>query len=175
MSPLAFTQPWHFGMPRARSSLTLKQLESVDSLWKRVRDITRTCSQMHRTDKYSEHSSIIWLVWPNGWEFVWELSGSRYYSSCSHITLRFGACFEQEVPWHSDNYRVCIHSETCTWHDKNVQSFWPPVSDPQERKGFCFVFPGILAYFWPLVTMPHNLLLSVGVTHIIKVIIIMQF
>ena len=26
---------------------------------KRVRDMTRTYSQMHRTDKYSEHSSII--------------------------------------------------------------------------------------------------------------------
>ena len=33
---------------------------------KRVRDKTRTYSQMHRTDKYSEHSSIIWPVWPNG-------------------------------------------------------------------------------------------------------------
>ena len=33
---------------------------------KRVRDMTRTYSQMHRTDKYSEHSSIIWPVWPNG-------------------------------------------------------------------------------------------------------------
>ena len=33
---------------------------------KRVRDMTRTCSQMHRTNKYSEHSSIIWPVWPNG-------------------------------------------------------------------------------------------------------------
>ena len=26
---------------------------------KSVRDMTRTCSQMHRTGKYSEHSSII--------------------------------------------------------------------------------------------------------------------
>ena len=33
---------------------------------KRLRDMTRTYSQMHRTDKYSEHSSIIWPVWPNG-------------------------------------------------------------------------------------------------------------
>ena len=33
---------------------------------KRVRDMTRTYSQMHRTDKYSEHSSIIWPVWANG-------------------------------------------------------------------------------------------------------------
>ena len=30
---------------------------------KRIRDIIRTCSQMHRTDKYSQHISIIWSVW----------------------------------------------------------------------------------------------------------------
>ena len=28
-----------------------------------VRDMTRSYSQMHRTDKYSQHSSIIWPVW----------------------------------------------------------------------------------------------------------------
>ena len=42
--------------------------------------------QMHRTDKYSEHSSIIsknWPVWPNDWLFVYELSGSGFESSCS--------------------------------------------------------------------------------------------
>ena len=36
--------------------------------------------------------------------------------------FRFGACFEQGVLWYSGNYRVWIHSETCTWHDKNIQS-----------------------------------------------------
>ena len=30
-------------------------------------------------------------------------------------------CFEHGVPWHSHNYRVWIHSETHTWHDKNIQ------------------------------------------------------
>ena len=33
---------------------------------KRVRDKIITYSQMHRTDKYSQHSSIIWPVWLNG-------------------------------------------------------------------------------------------------------------
>ena len=32
---------------------------------KRVRDMIRIYSQMHRTDKYSQHSSIIWPVWLN--------------------------------------------------------------------------------------------------------------
>ena len=84
--------------------------------------MTKTYSQMHRTDKYSEQSSIIWPVWPNGWVFVYELSGSGFESSCSHLTFRFRACFEQGVPWHSGNNRVWIHSETCTWHDKNIQT-----------------------------------------------------
>ena len=33
---------------------------------KHVSDMIKTYSQMHRTDKYSQHSSIIWLVWLNG-------------------------------------------------------------------------------------------------------------
>ena len=42
-------------------------------------------------------------------------------SSCSHLNFIFCACFEQGVSWHSGNYRVRIHSETRTWHDKNIQ------------------------------------------------------
>ena len=33
---------------------------------KRVRAMIKTCSQMHRTDRYSQHSLIIWPVWLNG-------------------------------------------------------------------------------------------------------------
>ena len=54
--------------------------------------------------------------------FIYELSGSGFESSCSHLNFRFRACFEQGVPWHSCNYRVWIHSETRTWHEKNIQS-----------------------------------------------------
>ena len=35
----------------------------------------RTYSQMHGTDKYSQHNSMIWSVWLNGRVFVYELSG----------------------------------------------------------------------------------------------------
>ena len=45
---------------------------------KRVRDMIRTYSQMHCTDKYSQHSSIIWPVWLNGWVFVYEVSGCMF-------------------------------------------------------------------------------------------------
>ena len=37
----------------------------------------------------------------------------------------FRAYFEQGLPWHSSNYRVWIHSDTRTWHDKNIQSNAP--------------------------------------------------
>ena len=47
-------------------------------------DMVKTYSEMHRTDKYSQHSSIIWPVWLNGWVLVYELSGcgleSRFWS-----------------------------------------------------------------------------------------------
>ena len=82
----------------------------------------RTCSQMHRTDKYSQHSSIMWQVWLNGWVFVYELSGCGFEYRCNHLNFRFHACFEQGVHWHSGNYGVWIHSEPRTWHDKNIHS-----------------------------------------------------
>ena len=45
----------------------------------------RTYSQMHRTDKYSQHSSIIRPAWLNGWAFVYKLlSGFGFEFRCSH-------------------------------------------------------------------------------------------
>ena len=40
---------------------------------------------MHRTDKYSQHSWIIWPVWLNCSVFVYELSGCGFESRCSPI------------------------------------------------------------------------------------------
>ena len=84
----------------------------------------RTYSQMHRTDKYSHYSLIVCPVWLNGRVFVYELSGCGFESHCSHLNFRSRACFELGLPWHSGNYRVWIHSETCKWHDKNIQSYF---------------------------------------------------
>ena len=52
-----------------------------------------SCVAIHRTDKYSQHSSIIWPVWLNGWVFVYKLSGCEFESCCCHLNFRFGACF----------------------------------------------------------------------------------
>ena len=69
------------------SCLNFKELLAIECGFtlKRVRDMIRTYSQMHRTDKYSQHSSIIWPVWQNGSVFVCELSGCGFESSCSHL------------------------------------------------------------------------------------------
>ena len=68
---------------------------------------------------------VIWSVWLNGWVFVYKLSGCGFESRCSHFNLGYFACLEQGVPWHSGNYRVRIHLETHTWHNKNIQSNAP--------------------------------------------------
>ena len=65
---------------------------------KRVHDMTRTYTQMHRTDKYSEHSLIIWPVWIKSCVFMYELSGSGIASACSDFSFRYRASFEQGIP-----------------------------------------------------------------------------
>ena len=47
---------------------------------------------MHHTDKYSQHSSIIWPVWLNRSVFVYELSDSGFEFNCSHLI----ACFKKQ-------------------------------------------------------------------------------
>ena len=46
----------------------------------------RKYSKIHLTDKYSQHSSIIWPVWLNGRVFSYELSGFGFESSCSRVS-----------------------------------------------------------------------------------------
>ena len=74
-----------------------------------------------RTHNHLVRKRTLWLVWINGCVFVYELSGYGFESCCSHLNFRYRACFEEGIPWHSGNFRVWIHSETWTWHDKNIQ------------------------------------------------------
>ena len=106
---------------RARSSLTFRQLWSVDSLgnasvtWQEhTVKWTMQVSTQNRVQSFGQFG-------PNGLVFVYELSGSGFEFSCSHLNLRFCACLEQAVAWHSGNYRLWIHSQMRTWHDKNIQ------------------------------------------------------
>ena len=72
---------------RARSSLTFRQSIECRFTLNLVHDIIITYSQMHRTDTYSQHTSIIWPVWLNDWVFVYELNGCVSESRCSLILL----------------------------------------------------------------------------------------
>ena len=65
-------QIWH--LLWARSFLTFRQTVECGFTLKLIREMIITYSQMHRTDKNSQHSSIIWPVWLNGWVFVYELN-----------------------------------------------------------------------------------------------------
>ena len=64
---------------------------------------------------------FIYLLTP----FIYDLSGCWFESRCSYLNFRFCTCIEQGVPWHLGKYRVWIHSEMRTWHDKNIKSNAP--------------------------------------------------
>ena len=77
-SPVAVTETSDFEPASRKEFLDIQATIECEFSLKRVRNMTITYSQIHRTDKYLEHSSIIWPVWPNGWVFVEELSGSGF-------------------------------------------------------------------------------------------------
>ena len=61
-SPVAVTKPSDFPTVLSKEFLDIEATIECGFTLKRVRDMTRTYSQMHRTDKYSQLSSIIWPV-----------------------------------------------------------------------------------------------------------------
>ena len=65
-SPNEVTSPEEFAPVSRKEFLDIQATIECRLTLKCVGDMTRTYSQMHCTDKTSEHSSIIWLVWPNG-------------------------------------------------------------------------------------------------------------
>ena len=65
-SPVAVSSPSDFLPPLSKEFLDIQETTECVFTLKRVRDMTRTYSQMHRRDEYEEHSWIIWPVWPNG-------------------------------------------------------------------------------------------------------------
>ena len=65
-SPVAVTSPSDFAPPSRKNFLDIEATIECGFTLKRLRDMARTYNQMFRTDKYSEHSSIIWPVFPNG-------------------------------------------------------------------------------------------------------------
>ena len=78
----------------------------------------------------------IWFTWHTHFETsqysgIWlqmdsnlaPLSSQPFGQIIQMVECSFKNYFEQGVPWHSGSYRVWIHSEARTSHDKNIQSF----------------------------------------------------
>ena len=87
-----------------------------------VRYMMITYSQIILTGKTSQLSSIMWSVWPNGWVFVYKISGYGFQSLCIHLNLWYRFCYEQGARWSSGKHRVWIHCEMHTWDVDNRRS-----------------------------------------------------
>ena len=70
---------------RVRSSLTFRQKIERRFTLRLAYDMIITYSQMHRTDNYSQHRSIIYTVALNGWVFIYELSACGFKFRCCHL------------------------------------------------------------------------------------------
>ena len=103
LSPVAVISATDFVAVSRKEFLCLQSTTECGFTLKLVQTMTRRYSEMHRTDKCSQHSSVIWQVWLNGWVFAYKLSGCGFVSSCSHLNFRFTAWFKQEVHWYSGN------------------------------------------------------------------------
>ena len=67
---LNLSQTLDFGSSNKRVALQNLSVYNIKNFIRKLYKNNKLNSQMHRKDKYSEHSSIIWPVWPNGWVFV---------------------------------------------------------------------------------------------------------
>ena len=68
--PVAVTSPSNFLPACSKDFLDIQATIECGFILNCVRDMTRTSSQMDRTDKYSEQSLIFWSVGGNGLVFL---------------------------------------------------------------------------------------------------------
>ena len=104
-----------------RCSFTEAYLEpnrtsTMNFKWLQLESNSEPLSSWTKTQSFGQTDQMVESVWPNGWVFVYELSGSEFESSCSHLNSDYAPVSSKEF-----HYRVWIHSETRTWHDKNIQ------------------------------------------------------
>ena len=65
-SPVAVTYTSDMGIVLSKESLNIQANIEGAFTMKRVHDMTRTYSEMHRADKYSQFTYIIGSDWVNG-------------------------------------------------------------------------------------------------------------
>ena len=106
----------------SKEFLDIKSTTECGFTLKHIHDMIVTYRQTHHTDKYSQHSSIIWPVWLNHWVFVYELSAYGFESGCSHLNLIYYTCFELGVLRHLGN---CIDIQaTVVWIHSEMSAFF---------------------------------------------------
>ena len=81
---------------QARSSLIFRQTIECGFTPQLVCDMIITYSQLHHTNKYSQHSSIIWPVWLNGRVFIYKLSGYGFESHYCHLPSDMAPALSKE-------------------------------------------------------------------------------
>ena len=95
--------------------------------------------------------SLAWLI-NSGWHDSSTVTGVILQHSLAglfnshgqilrHLNCRYRPCFKQEVTRHSGNYKVWIHAEECTWHDKNMQYIYHVKEIIGNRQLKLFEFP----------------------------------
>ena len=65
-------------------AISLNRLPSLQTLYLLL--MSRKCFRVNPCS-LPECQGHSWPVWPNGWVFVYKLSGSGFESSCSHLNL----------------------------------------------------------------------------------------
>ena len=65
-NPVAVTKTSDIAPGSSKEFLDIQATMECGFTLKHVRDIIKTYSQIRRTDKYSQHNSIIWPIWLNG-------------------------------------------------------------------------------------------------------------
>ena len=95
VSPVKVTYTSDIALVLDRAFLDIQAIIEFGFNLNHVRDMIKTYSQLYRTDKYSQHNSIIWSVWEDGWVFVYKRSCCRFQSHCSHLSLFVKQKFSQ--------------------------------------------------------------------------------
>ena len=86
-SHVAFTETSDIELASSKGFLNTEATIKCGFTLKRVRHMIRAYSQIHRTNKYSEYKSIIWLLLLNDWLFIYNLTSWRFESRGSLLDI----------------------------------------------------------------------------------------
>ena len=136
-----FNSHWH-DCSTVTGTIVQQSLSGLlNSHWKNCSTVAGTIFQQ----------SLAWLI-NSGWHDSSTVTGVILQQSLAglfnshgqilrHLNCRYRLCFKQEVTRHSGNYKVWIHAEECTWHDKNMQYIYHVKKIIGNRQLKLFEFP----------------------------------